>query len=151
MPNASIVAIATLLVVCVYGCSSPQSEQPALRENMSLAAHVSENDSIASARTVIRHAISYLEQSEARRLVVEVTHPDKLKALVTEGRLEQIVARFEGNWGQTLLSKLRDTVQDPHPKIRDSGAIEFSVSGALGPMSNPVVLGEHSGRWYFIE
>ena len=150
MPKTSMVALATHLAFYICGCSAAQSEKPPGHEDGTVAPQ-SERDATASARKVIRDAISYLEHGEARRVVVEMTHPDKLKALESEGRLKQIVARFEGSWGRTLLSKLRDAVQDRDPTIRENGDVEFSVSGALGPMSHPIVLGESSGRWYFVE
>ncbi len=93
-------------------------------------------------------AIVLLETREYRRMLQQFTVPQELEELQKAGRFEEVVARFEGGWGLTLLQKLK-AARTVLPAINEDGTIEFRVPGAYTQMSAPVTMIEIAGRWYF--
>jgi hypothetical protein len=91
--------------------------------------------------------IVLLEKKDYRGMLQQFATPQEREEWKKTPRFEEIVSRFEGGWGETLLEKLR-AARTHVPDVNDDGSVTFTVPGAQGPLTHPITMVEIAGSWY---
>lgn len=99
------------------------------------------------AQDAVDDAIKLLAAKEVRTLLERYMPPQELAEMKSNGEYEEVLARFEGEWGVSMLEQLQESRKGP-PTINDDGSIEFRASGPVtfAPKIDLVLI---EGRWYF--